>query len=132
MEGPHINAINYKTVLYALSPFFITKNICFFYIIFRFTYTPNIIPSFTFFSSTLESPILIISTRFLPESLFLLIKCISAYLLNKNFVLCFFTHAMHLLYAAISYLQLSAALPPQVIKLVLLINPNLSVLFLNF
>ena len=46
-------------------------------------------------------------------------------------MLCFSAHATYLLCAAISYLQLSAVLLPQAIKLVLLINLNLSVLFLT-
>ena len=101
-----------------------------FYIIFGFIHIPNIL-NFTFLTFTLKSLILTINNRFLSESLFLLIKYISAYLLDKNFVPCLFAHTMHLSCAAVSYLQLSAALPPQAIKLVVLTNPNLSALFLT-
>ena len=125
----HIKTINCKRVLYVILFFFIARNICFFYIIFKFTYIFNIL-SFTFFTSTLKPLILIINNRFLLKSLFLLIKYISAYLLGKHFVLGLFAHIIYLLCAAVSYLQLSAALSPQVIKLVVLTNLNPRILFL--
>ena len=91
-----------------------------------FGITPNNILnflSFIFFTATLKPSILTINNRFLLKSLFLLVKYISIYLSNKNFVLCLFAHTIHLSYTAISCLQLSAALPPQAIMLVSLMNP---------
>ena len=85
-----------------------------------------------FFTFTPRPLILTIQARSLCESLFFLIKYISAYLLDINCVLCLLAHIMHRLYAAISFLQLSASLPPQATKLGLLINLKLSVLFLIF
>ena len=65
---------------------------------------PLIFLALLFFTFILKPLILTINNRFLLESLFLLVKYISAYLLDKIFVLCLFAHAMHLLYTAVSYL----------------------------
>ena len=130
-KDPYIDVISYKSILYTIFLFSAARNIYCRYIIFGFSQTPST-QSFVFFISTPQPPILTVETRSLYGSLFFLIKYISAYLLSINCVLYFLAYTMHQLCAVISLLQLSAALPPQATKLVLLINPKPSVLFIIF
>ena len=116
-------------MLYIIFFFFIARDTCCRHIIFR---QISSIQSFVFFIFTPRPLILIMEARSLCGSSFFLIKYISAYLLNKNYVLCLLAHTMYQLCAVISLLQFSAALPPQVTKLVLLTNPKLSILFFIF
>ena len=118
-------------MLYIIFLFFATRDICCRHIIFGFIQTPST-QSFIFFVFISRPSILTVEARFLCKSLFFLIKYISVYLLGVNCVLYLLTHTMYQLCAAISFLQLSAALPPQVTKLVSLMNLKLSVLFLIY
>ena len=118
-------------MLYTIFPFSAARDIYYYYIIFRSTQISSN-QSFVFSIFIPRSSILTIKTRSLCGSLFFLIKCISAYLLGVNCVPCLLAHIMHRLCAAVSLLQLSAVLPSQVIKLVLLINLKLSMSFLIF
>ena len=129
VEDPYINTISYKSILYTISPFSAARNVYCYYIIFRFTQTSST-QSFNFFTFTSRPLILTVKARSLCGFLFFLVKCISAYLLGINYVLCLLAYTIHQLCAAVSLLQLSAVLPPHATKLVLLTNLKLSVLFL--